>query len=274
MANGLFVLTLGASLALLLAWAFRTLPQERWQILATIPIRKDRFGHWVGVNFTYYGVLTASASIAATMLFLLLMASVHVPLRVALAAVGLVLACCLPAAKLVARAVEGKQHTFSVAGAAFIGVLIAPLVVLLLTRLGGADGVVLPIGPTIAAMTIAYVFGEGLGRLACISFGCCYGKPVTEAGRLARRWFDRFHFAFWGETKKIAYASGLEGIKVVPIQAMTSALYVLIGLVGVSLFLASWFRAAFVLLIVLSQVWRIYSETMRADYRGTRRVSP
>jgi hypothetical protein len=273
MENVSFVLALGTCAALLLTWAFRTLPEERWQIMATVPRRKDRSGAWVGTNLTYYGLITASASILAVVIFLLLMTSISVPLSAALTTVAVVLVCCLPAAKLVARAVEGKQHTFSVAGAAFIGVLIAPLVVAGLNAGVGVNGPRSPIGPTVAAMAIAYVFGEGLGRLACISFGCCYGKPITDIGPVARRWFEKFHFAFYGATKKIAYASNLEGIKVVPIQAMTSALYVAVGLVAMLLFLESCFRTAFVAAVVCSQAWRIYSETLRADYRGDGKIS-
>ena len=268
MTNVLFVLTLGAFLMVFLTWGFMTLPQERWQIMATLPRKKDRWGQWVGVNITYYGVLTASAGTLAILTFLMLMASINVPRGPSLLAVALVLACCFAGAKLVARAVEGKPHTSSVAAAAFVGMLIAPLVVWLMNTHAGAEVSRPPIVPTIAAMAIAYILGEGLGRLACISFGCCYGKPISEVGQPARQLFERFHFAFYGETKKIAYASDLEGIKVVPIQALTSLLYVVAGLVGMFLFLQSHFRAAFVLAMVLSHAWRIYSETLRADERG------
>ncbi len=235
MDNVLFVSALGTCSALLLTWAFRALPRERWQIIATVPREKKRSGLWRGANLTYYGLINASASICAVVVFLLLMTSIAVPRRTALTAVAMVLACCVPAAKIVARAVERKQHTFSVAGAAFVGVFVAPPVVALLNASVGANGPHSPMAPSLAAMAIAYVFGEGLGRLACISFGCCYGKPITEVGPAARRWFEKFHFAFHGATKKIAYSSNLEGIKVVPIQALTSALYVAVGLVAMLL---------------------------------------
>jgi hypothetical protein len=84
--------------------------------------------------------------------------------------------------------------------------------------------------PALAAIMIAYAFGEGLGRLACISFGCCYGVALQEAHPLLRRVFDRWHFVFFGDTKKISYASGLAGKQVVPIQAITLLLYIGIGL--------------------------------------------
>src|SRR5262249_30213912 len=126
----------------------------------------------------------------------------------------------------------------------------------------------LPVLQTLSAMAIAYVFGEGLGRLACISFGCCYGMPLAGMGPLARRLFARFHFAFRGETRKIAYESGLGETKVVPVQALTSTVLVLTGLLATEAFLESSFRLALLLALGLSQLWRIFSETLRADYRG------
>lgn len=271
MSNALFVLALGTALAVLLRWGFRVLPQEGWQILATLPVRKDDSGHWVGVNFTYYGLLTATGGLLAILMFLLLMASVGQPLGSALIVVGMVLLCCLPATRLIARVVERKQHTSSVTGAVFTGMLIAPFVVIASNRFSDADR--LPMAPTMAAMTIAYLLGEGIGRLACISFGCCYGKPFSDIGPVARRLFERFHFAFHGATKKIAYASGLEGIKVVPIQAVTSVLYLTTGLAGIWLFLESWYGGAYLLTILVAQVWRVASETLRADYRGEGRFT-
>ena len=270
--NALFVLTLGTCLTLLLRWGFKTLPQEQWQIMATVPRRKQGWGLWVGANLTYYGLITACAGVLAMIIFLLLMASASVPVRSSLPILGVVFLLCLPATRLVARVVEGKQHTSSIAGAVFVGLLVAPLVVAAIDACG-VDGTTAPMAPTLAAMTVAYVIGEGLGRLACISFGCCYGKPITDVGPLARRLFQRFHFAFYGETKKIAYASGMEGIKVVPIQALTAALYLAVGLAGMLLFLESFYRGTYALTILVSQGWRVYSETLRADHRGGGRMT-
>src|SRR5262249_5174021 len=158
--------------------------------------------------------------------------------------------------------VEGKQHTLTVAGAVFVGLVMAPLVLTLMSPTWNV-----PVVAGMASMTVAYVFGEGLGRLACISFGCCYGKPLYEIDGAAYDWFERFHFAFYGATKKISYASNLEGVAVVPIQALTAVLYVILGLAGTLLFLTSHFNAAFLLALAGSQIWRLYSETLRADYR-------
>jgi len=120
---------------------------------------------------------------------------------------------------------------------------------------------------------IAYAFGEGLGRLACISFGRCYGVALQEAHPLVRRIFDHWHFVFFGETKKISYASGLAGQQVVPIQAITSLLYVAVGLAAIWFFLKGKCTFAFVLTMAVTQGWRAFSEMLRADFRGNGRVS-
>lgn len=266
MLNVVFVLALGTCFALLLVWACKVLPRDGWQIVASVPLRRHS-GHWEAANLTYYGVLTASAAVFASAVFLLLMASIHVEPGAALLAVVAIMLCCVPAASLVARAVERKPHTFTVAGALFVGLLVGPPVVLALNALG-SDSMQSPLGPTLSAMAIAYTFGEGLGRLACISFGCCYGKPIAALPQPARRCFERFHFAFQGETRKIAYAGGLEGIKVVPVQALTASVFVSVGLLATLLFLQGRFRTAFLTTILLAQLWRFYSETLRADDRG------
>jgi hypothetical protein len=106
--------------------------------LATVPVRKDLAGRWVGVNLTYYGLLTASGGLLAILTFLLLMGSIEQPRGLALIVVGIVLLCCLLATRLIARIVGRKQHTSSVTGAMFTGMLIAPLVMAAINRNGDA----------------------------------------------------------------------------------------------------------------------------------------
>lgn len=59
MSNELFILGLALGCALLLAWGCKVLPKEHWQILATLPVRRDATGSWQGLNLTWYGLLTA-----------------------------------------------------------------------------------------------------------------------------------------------------------------------------------------------------------------------
>ncbi|MFH1027282.1 MAG: prolipoprotein diacylglyceryl transferase family protein, partial [Pseudomonadota bacterium] len=131
----------------------------------------------------------------------------------------------------------------------------------------------IPVISAYASIAIAYAFGEGLGRLACISFGCCYGKPLSSSSELLRRLFAGRGFVFSGSTKKIAYAGGLEAVEVIPIQAITAVFYTVCGLVAAGMFLSSHPVGAFLLATIATQGWRSFSETLRADYRGEGKIS-
>jgi hypothetical protein len=270
----LFVLLLAGGCYSMLAWGVRTLPRENWQILAALPRCRETGENWQGLNLTWYGLLTANAYLAATAILFLLLGSLAVPLPAVLAVAVLMTGLCVPASRLVAWLVEGKAHTLTVGGAVFVGTLAAPWLIGLCNLLPwGRPTPVLPVLPTLAAIVIAYAFGEGLGRLACLSFGCCYGKPLDACHPRLRRFFSRRPLIFTGATKKIAYASGLDGTPVVPVQVLTAFLYVTCGLVALWLFLEEQFATAFVLGTVVTQGWRIGSELLRADYRGEGKVS-
>lgn len=267
-----FLLGLGLVLGRLLVWGFRHLPGERWQMLAVVPTQKGSESQWTGTNLTYYGFFIASSQLIAVALLLVLLGAMQVHLGGTTLAIALLLACCLPAARLLAMLVEKKRHTFTIGGASFVGIVLAPFAVLIAGEILGVRDQ-LPLLPVLAAMAIAYTLGEGLGRLACISFGCCYGKPVRQCNRLVRLLFSRHGFTFSGATKKVAYEGHLAGERLVPIQAITAVLYTGGALVGASLFLEGLFTPALIGCLVLTQLWRIFSETLRADFRGFGRVS-
>lgn len=109
--------------------------------------------------------------------------------------------------------------------------------------------------------------------MACISFGCCYGKPLFQCGPWVRRIIGSHHFVFSGKTKKIAYEGGLDGTEVIPIQAITAILHLTVSLAGIFLYLKGFYSAALILVIVLTQIWRAVSEFLRADYRGGGKIS-
>jgi hypothetical protein len=200
--------------------------------------------------------------------------SAGIPLQGALGVIGLLLACCVPAASLVARLVEGKRATFTVGGAVFVGTLVAPWLILGADRwLGPWLGFSIPVASGMAALVVGYALGEGIGRLACVSFGCCYGKPISRLSPRLRRLFARCCFVFAGPTKKIAYEGGLEGEPVVPIQGLTAAWLVALAAIGTALFLAGHHRTVLGTVFVGTQAWRIGSEFLRADYRGEGRIS-
>jgi len=255
-------------------WGFTVLPGEKWQIIASAPSSRTGQGEWKGINFTWYGLLTANAYLVAVAVLLALLGAVGVPPLGTAILAATMLCCCVPASRLVARIVEKKAHTFTVGGAVFVGILITPPVITLInSTVGEMLAFHIPIIPACAAIGIAYAFGEGLGRMACISFGCCYGKPLAESSGLLRRLFTGRGFVFFGSTKKIAYAGGLEATEVIPIQAVTAVVYSACGLAAAALYLSSHYIGAFLLATIATQGWRSFSETMRADYRGEGRIS-
>ena len=108
----------------------------------------------------------------------------------------------------------------------------------------------------LSAVSLAYCWGEGIGRLACISFGCCYGKPLREVHPVVRTLLGRWHFTFFGDTRKIAYAHHLEGVPVIPVQGITAVLYSVTALAGIYAFLNNAFRSALLLALIVSQLSR------------------
>jgi hypothetical protein len=267
------ILTFGFLLFLLLRWSFKRLPQEKWQFLASFPLRKESDGRWLGLNLTYYGAFNAAAYTLSCAVVVVLMSASGVSFPITSALLVAVLIICVPASRLVARLVEGKKHTFSIGGASFLGIVAIPWLVFLAGTLWPAGmGHIAPMA-VLAAVSIAYTFGEGIGRLACISFGCCYGKPLQECPLWMRRLPWAKGVRFYGATKKIAYATGLEGVEVVPVQAITCILYCITGLAGLYLFLQGFYPSAFMLCLGVTQAWRFASEFLRADYRGGGRIS-
>jgi prolipoprotein diacylglyceryltransferase len=274
MTDTVFMSALAAFSALYLYWGMTRLPGEGWQIAAAVPRRKGGDGSWSGINLTWYGILTANAYLVATCLALVLMAAAGVSLQAVLAIVVLLLGCCVPASRLVAQVVEKKANTFTVGGAVFVGTLLAPCIVELVNHIPlGDQGLRVPPLAALAAISIAYAFGEGLGRLACVSFGCCYGKPLSACHPKVARLAAPVALTFTGKTKKIAYASNLDGVKVLPVQGITYVLYCASGLVSTLLFLRAEYAASFLVAMGVTQGWRVASEFFRDDHRGAGRLS-
>jgi len=273
MLNWLFVGTLAVSLAALLYWGARTLPRERWQILAAVPIAKNANGHWQGLNLTYYGLFSATGTTFGLAMVLLLLGSVRVPLWVVIALALFLVGVCVPASRLIAALVEHKRNTFTVAGAAFIATLLLPWMVLAFSHFTAHTSAPLSPEPVFAAVVVGYVLGESIGRLACLSFGCCYGVPLRQTTAWLARLFREHNVVIDGATKKAAYASGLEGEPLVPVQIITSVIFAAAGLSGMAFFLCRHFKLAAIVPLLISCAWRTGSEWLRADYRGSSRIS-
>src|SRR5215510_9953169 len=230
MANFVLLATLIAFFSVLFFWAFRNLPAEHWQIIAAVPFQRRDDGSWNGVNFTYYGFFNASACVFSCAMIITLMSAVGVPVMGILLITFLLLLICVPAAKIVARIVERKSSTFTIGGASFVGIVLLPWIIQAFNSFAAElFGFTIPATQMLAAVAIAYAFGEAFGRLACISFGCCYGKLLWQAPIPLQKMLRRFCFTFSGETKKVAYEANLIGRPLVPIQAVTAVMSTLVG---------------------------------------------
>lgn len=273
MINEIYIAIFGLVAIAYLFWGINTLPVE-WQMAAAIPISKNANGLWSGLNFTYYGILIANAIVAAALVFSVLMGSINIPKSFSFTFLFFLFLATLPSARIMAKWIENKTGTFTVGGASFVGIVTAPAIIPLVDWYFSKSK--LPttgLLPIMAALSLSYCFGEGLGRMACISFGCCYGKPLAHMPVVFSKLFDRFNFTFSGKTKKIVYAHGWEGIRVLPIQAITSLVNIVAGLAGTFFFVYSSFKWALAISIGISFGWRVVSEFLRADYRGGGRLT-
>jgi prolipoprotein diacylglyceryltransferase len=274
MSNALFSWCFALVMIGAVLWGARTLPGESWQFAAAVPLKKRGDGAWGGLNLTYYGVFSSGAQTLAAATAIFLASAAGYPLWGVLALCMLLFAVCVPAARIVARLVEGKKHTLTIGGASFVGFVLLPWAAWAVSLVhgrfaGGAPGAL----SVMSALAVAYAVGEGMGRLACMSYGCCYGKPLDEAHPLLRRVFSPMAFVFTGPCKKIAYAHGWEGRPVVPVQAVTALVYCSTGALGAYLHLEGRHAAAFCLAVTVTQAWRLVSEFFRADYRGGGKIS-
>ena len=128
MANYMFLLVLATLFVFVFRWAFRTLPNENWQFIASVPVNKDSSDSWSGRNYTYYGFWQAMAAISGISIVLVLIGAIGIPTIMTVAIVTLMVIVCVPASKIVAIIVEKKKGTFTVGGATFVGMLTAPVV--------------------------------------------------------------------------------------------------------------------------------------------------
>jgi prolipoprotein diacylglyceryltransferase len=275
--NGAGTLWIAAILlhALATAWAFRHLPGERWMMLASLPVRALAPGRWAAINLTYYGLISGLAISIALALALFLIGATSQPLIPLLITVIGMLAVTLPASRLLNLLVEGHRQGFTIGGAAFVGILAVPWMAWLAHRVTGfsAEAAWPAAAWMLGALAPAYAIGEGIGRLACLSFGCCYGKPLATSPAWLQRLFARWTVVFRGPLKKAATESNLEGVPLLPVQQLTVLLSSAAGWLGITLFWQGHPVAAYTVAMVITQGWRFASEFLRADYRGGNRIS-
>lgn len=265
-----FVFGLAAALAVLFAWGFRTLPRARWQVLAVVPVARRDEHRWSGVNFTWYGLFVAGGIVCATGMAVVLFGALQVSLlRAALVSLPL-LALGVWISGAISIAIEHRPSTYTVVGAVALTLLLAPWLLVASNRVAPQSAI--PVLPALAVLAIAVTLGESVGRLGCISFGCCYGAPMSSFGVGVRRWLGRWSIAYDGPTKKAVYEGHHRGTPLLPVQALSSIACGAAALCGLSMFLRGDFGAAFVTPVALSMLWRVACECWRDDLR--RRIGP
>lgn len=134
-------------------------------------------------------------------------------------------------------------------------------------------GFKLPLPVALSALTISHVLGEGIGRFACTSIGCCYGNPVEGTRGWVRRLARACPFVTCGRTKKIALAAGLDSARVVPTQAMTATVHSALALIGLWQSFSGRYERVIPVALTTSQIRRVYSGTLRTDHCGRGRIT-
>ncbi len=266
--SGLFVF-----LSAIIIWSFYNLPKEKYQFIAAVPSFKTH-EKWVGVNYTFYGLISASAAALGVTIFYLLMILPGYSSIMIIAVLLPIFMSAIASAKILASLVEKKKNVLSVGAALFTAFLISPIVTFAVNKyMSPFYGKSIDFIFFLTSASVSFLFGEGMGRLACVSFGCCYGKQVKTLKGVLYKIFSVFFIRFTGDTKKISYASNLQGKKIVPIQIITAFIYIFSGSLCMYLLLDGRVMASFLISSLCIFVWRLLSEFLRCDYRGGGKIS-
>jgi hypothetical protein len=266
----LFLAVWGMILAAAFSIFFRILPNEKWQFIASIPVVKNKNGIFESVNLTWYGFFTSSSIVYSVLIFTVLALSGGAEILQIAVFVGAILAVAVPSAKIIAAMVEKRSGTITIGGAAFVAIIVAPFLTVLLPYFGDGRPVS---GLMLSSISTAYAAGEGFGRLACLSFGCCYGKRLDSCSRIAQMLFSKFNFRFYGGLKKASYENCLEGVRLLPVQGITAILLSVTALASAALIFSGHYKAAFLLSACATFGWRFLSEFLRSDDRGGLKIS-
>jgi hypothetical protein len=266
----LFLTAWGMILAAAFSIFFRILPNEKWQFIASIPVAKNKNGIFESINLTWYGFFTSSSIVYSVLIFTVLALSGGAEIQQITVFVVAILAVAVPSAKIIAAMVEKRSGTITIGGAAFAAIIVAPFITMLLPYFGDGRPVS---GLMLSSISTAYAAGEGFGRLACLSFGCCYGKRMDSCNRIAQMLFSKFNFRFYGGLKKASYEDCLEGVRLLPVQGITAVLLSVTAIASASLIFSGHYKAAFLFSVCVTFGWRLLSEFLRADFRGASKIS-
>ena len=234
----LFLSGLGFILVHLLGWGFKHLPGERWQTLVVGTI-KDGDDHWLGSNLTYYGFFIATSQLIALTLLLILLGAMGLSLPGTILAILLILACCIPAARLIAIR-SRKSATPLLLGSLLCRHPASTMAIQFSSPYSTW------VNPTTSHSRLGgYVHSLYPGRRAWQArlhqLWLLLWQTAQRVQQVLQSLFTRINFIFYGATKKVAYEGRLAGEKLIPIQAITCVLYTLGALIGSYLFLIGLF---------------------------------
>ena len=269
------LVVIGLFVASVCYYGIKKFPKGDHQFLASVPFRRNEDGTFQGFNITTYGLMNGIAYTFGTGVFLLLSSASNIPLPTIIPSVSVILLISIPASKIVAKFVEKKDNTFTISGGSFVGGVLSPIIFYIFLYLYHKD-ISIALSETLVllgAVSTAYLFGEGLGRLGCLSFGCCYGRRVDTLKGGLKILFSKFYTKFYGDTKKVAYEGGIEGEKTVPVQTTAVIFFNSTALFSTILFLNRFFISSFLLSVISAQLFRFLSEFLRSDFRGDRKVT-
>lgn len=88
----------------------------------------------------------------------------------------------------------------------------------------------LPFARCTDAMLVSVPFFHGLSRLACLNYGCCCGREMSDP--------DRLHVTYHHEQSKAVRALGLRGVALYPVQLYELAGNMVLGVVLLTLWFA------------------------------------
>lgn len=247
---------------LIIIWGLKNLSRDEFQFFCAIPYKKIEENTYEGTNITFYGIISALSCSASVFLFLVLIKFIDFPLKLAYFILITIFLTGLYASRTLAYIIEKRKDTLTIGGATFVsGIISVPLIYFFIKSFNINETYFLPV---LTALTTSYTFGEGLGRLACISFGCCYGKPAERYPKLPKI----LKIKFFSETKKAVYDSNYKNLELINIQGIVVCLFTILAILSVILIMLEKFKIALLISFTMPAIVRFFSEFFRDDNRG------
>lgn len=248
-------------------WGLKNLHKDEYQFFAVIPYKKLCEDKYEGINITFYGIISALSTTISVFIFLNLIKIINFPIDKAYFILFIIFTIGIFSSKIVAYIIEHRKNTLTIGGSIFIsGMIAAPVIYFIIKFFKIQELYFLPV---FSILSTAYVSGEGVGRLACLSFGCCYGKPASKFNFLP----GKLKVKFYADTKKAVYDSSYKNIELINIQGIVVIIFSLLGVISIISIIFQKFILAFFLSFILPSLLRFLSEFLRNDYRGNGKLS-